>query len=282
MNKIAVLLTCFNRKEFTLESLKHLYIAKKQTYKVFEMDVFLTDDGSNDGTSAAVALKYPNVHILRGDGNLYWAGGMRHSWNYAINQRFDGFLLLNDDTFIYSNLFDEIMGCNEFILNKYKESGIYIGATQDKIGRNTTYGARVITNKFLGYSRLIDPNGEFQTCDLGNANIMFVSNGVYKKLGVLFSGYVHGAADYDYTLSAKSKNIPVVLLPSYMGTCSVNTVNKAEIFRNLNFTDRFKYLTSPVGYGFLDYLLLQKRHFKKRYPFVVCKTFLKMLFSKEF
>lgn len=52
--KIAVLLTCFNRKEKTLACLAGLYESQKvyneRNSTPIEMEVFLTDDGCTDGT----------------------------------------------------------------------------------------------------------------------------------------------------------------------------------------------------------------------------------------
>ena len=68
--KIAAIMTCHNRKNKTMACLKSLFTIIPET------DVYLTDDGSTDGTSEAVLYTYPNVHIISGDGNLYWNRGM--------------------------------------------------------------------------------------------------------------------------------------------------------------------------------------------------------------
>ena len=78
---LAVIMACHNRREHTLSCLKAL---KQQSVngKVV-VDVYLLDDGSTDGTSAAVKNTFPNVHIVEGDGNLFWNRGAAfktHSW----------------------------------------------------------------------------------------------------------------------------------------------------------------------------------------------------------
>ena len=64
INRIAVLLTCFNRKDKTIACLHKLF----EAYKVVENDiiikVYLTDDASNDNTSEAVKRHFPEVIIL--------------------------------------------------------------------------------------------------------------------------------------------------------------------------------------------------------------------------
>ena len=68
--RIAAIITCHNRKEKTLVCLKSLFQI------IQNIDVFLTDDGSTDGTSEAVKKIYPQVNIIQGDGNLFWSRGM--------------------------------------------------------------------------------------------------------------------------------------------------------------------------------------------------------------
>ena len=109
MMRFAALFTCFNRKEKTLEALSNLYTSYKKNGSEFSMAVYLTDDGSTDGTYDAVKQKFPEVKLLKGNGSLYWAGGMRNSWNEAIKKDYDAFLLLNDDTNISENLFQHCL-----------------------------------------------------------------------------------------------------------------------------------------------------------------------------
>ena len=51
-NKIAVLLTCHNRKDKTLTCLESFHKAKKPEGYTF--DIFLVDDGSTDETSVVI------------------------------------------------------------------------------------------------------------------------------------------------------------------------------------------------------------------------------------
>ena len=87
-------MTCHNRREQSVSCLERL---QSQTVQA-DIEVFLVDDGSNDGTTDAIRKRFPSTHLLHGDGSLYWAGGMRMAMEAAIPGRFDFYLWLNDDT----------------------------------------------------------------------------------------------------------------------------------------------------------------------------------------
>ena len=96
--RIAVLMTCHNRRVTTLKCLDAIE-AQKDLGNI-SLQVYLVDDGCTDGTSEAIGAAHPDVTILAGDGSLYWAGGMRMAWKFAMQEDYDYYLWLNDDTHI--------------------------------------------------------------------------------------------------------------------------------------------------------------------------------------
>lgn len=70
MKHIAVLLTVHNRKEKTLRCLHDLFV--QESVEGYTIDVWLTDDGCTDGTPEVIVQRWADVHIVKGDGNLYW------------------------------------------------------------------------------------------------------------------------------------------------------------------------------------------------------------------
>ncbi len=282
MQKIAVLLTCFNRKEKTLQSLSSLYAAVKAYPGDLDIQVFLTDDGSSDGTGDAVRANYPEIKVLQGTGSLYWAGGMRNSWNAAREAGgFDGYFLLNDDTNVYDSLWTELFNTHQYCLKNYKRPGVYVGSTIDKVTREISYGGNVFTNRLTArYKRLI-PNGETpQMCELGNANIMLVPNTVVQEIGILSEGFIHGMADYDYTLLARKNKIPVLTAPNYLGECTNDDRNPYPNYHSLSLKQRIKFLYSPTGLDFKSNMQYMKRNFPLRVPFVFLAAWFKVLFPR--
>ena len=70
-----------------------------------DLNVYLVDDGSTDGTSEAVKKNFPQVNIIKGDGTLFWNGGMRVAFSKAMESEHDYYLWLNDDTILNFPLF---------------------------------------------------------------------------------------------------------------------------------------------------------------------------------
>ena len=277
MKNIAVLLTCFNRKVKTIDCLDHLYKAVSLSDNKINVDIYLTDAG-HDGTGDTALAMYPKVNILKVNKDLFWTGGMRNSWTEALKGSYDGFLLLNDDTNVRGNLFNELFDTHKFCIENYTTPGVYIGSTLDKVTGKLTYGGARMINKLLNTYRILEPNGSPQDCDLGNGNIMLVTACTVERIGILSDKYVHGIADYDYTLTAKRKEIPVLITANYCGECSRDHADKYSHFKNMNISQRITYLNSPLGFAFPDQLRYMKRNFPYRLPFVFTAGWFKVLF----
>jgi len=281
MKTVAVLLTCFNRKEKTLLALKLVFEALELVKNQIELSVYLTDDGSTDGTSDAVKLNFPSVHILQGNGELYWAGGMSNSWNFALKANYDFYLLLNDDTNTYDTFFKELLETHEYCLSKYGHGGIYIGSTIDGLTNKLSYGGYIFTNRFLAKYKTVVPNQKTpQNCELGNANIQLVHKDVVEKIGILSKGFRHGLADFDYTIKAKKANIPVLITPNILGVCTNDHTDPYESFHLLPLNERIKKLYNPIGLDFKSNLQYMRRNFIYRLPLVYLIGWFKVLFPK--
>ena len=109
---IAVLLTVYNRKEKTLRCLNSLKESHSLAGSKIQYKIFLTDDGCTDGTSEALEnaeLQMP-MSVLKGNGSLYWNGGMINSWSAALQseEHYDGYLWLNDDVVLYPDFWRDL------------------------------------------------------------------------------------------------------------------------------------------------------------------------------
>lgn len=279
---IAVILTCFNRKEKTLSCLRGLYSAQDAyNHSHLLLSVFLTDDGCTDGTAQAVRASFPSkeITIIQGDGSLYWAGGMRLAWNEALrqNNQWDFFLLLNDDTIPMDNLFVELFNAHYYCQNTFDKVGIYSGVTCDKENPNLiTYGGTVWTNRFLGTDRRVMPQDTPQEVDKTNANILLVPQDVVSAIGIFYEGYRHGAADYDYAIQAKKQGFKALITTKACGICERDHMDRKSLRKKIlamSAQERQAFFSHPL-HSSKDILLFKKRNTPVRYPLVWLGRFL--------
>ncbi|MCT1526187.1 glycosyltransferase family 2 protein [Sphingobacterium hotanense] len=284
MKSVAVIMTVFNRIEKTLLCLESLFNATPVVGLSFK--VFITDDGSSDGTKQKIFERFSdqNIEILEGNGSLYWNGGMNFSWRHAIAEGgFDGYLWLNNDSIVFANLWTELVEADAFSKSKFHKGGIYIGSTLDNKSKKFTYGGFDFVNKWTLLDQFKIPNGSFQNCEAGHGNITYVSSNVVESEGVFYDKYFHGGGDHDYTYLAFKHGFPVFILRDYVGACeNDHTQENGSDFKELSLRERFKYLYSPLGYNLHNTLLFQRRCFPHRYLPVLIMGYAKAIFPTPF
>ncbi len=291
---IAAILTCHNRKDKTIECISCLLKAVKQFNSVnvhksnfIFLKIFLTDDGCTDGTADAVRelCKEQELCIIQGDGNCYWAGGMILAWEEALKEKgkWEYYLLLNDDTYMLPDCFNQLIEAREYCAKTFGKEGIYSGITCDTNDKGlTTYGGSVHTNYLLGHIRLVNPTGEPQHCDMANSNIMFVHHSVVERIGIFRKGFDHSAADYDYSMTAIKKGFPVLVTSGYCGICEYDHHDhKEEKQKILSMTleQRKKFYDNPLN-SYKDKLRVVRRHTPFRYPIALFGCLIKIYTPK--
>ena len=273
--KIAILITVFNRKEKTLSCLKDIY--QQNGIKDHSVDIIIVDGGSTDGTPQAISSEFPEVTVCTRNG-LFWAGGMREAWNIALSNKknYDMFWLLNDDTHLYNHALKEGIQANIYAQNKYGKKGVYVESIICPIKHKLSYGGRKLIKWGKSKSYTLIPNQQYQCIDLGNANSMFVSKDVYIAIGGFCEYCTHGIADYDYTLRTVEAGFPCLLTPSYCGECEDDHGNNWKS-SSVPLKERIKYLYSPKGLAYKEYMVYIKRFFPSEYISTSFKFWMKTL-----
>jgi GT2 family glycosyltransferase len=244
--RLAVIMTCHNRREGTLRCLEALH-AQEGLEGRLRFRVFLLDDGSSDGTGEAVQAGFPEVRLVWGDGHCYWAGGMRRAWKAAAVEDVDASLWLNDDTFLDGDALARLLDLH-LDLRLSAEPGILVGTTRDPATGQPTYGGHRQASSWRPLRlSLIAPGPARLRCDTFNGNCVWIPRGVEARLGGLGEAFVHTMADIDYGFTARRHGIPAWVIPGTVGTCSLNAPAAAWQVPGLRVADRWRKVRDPKG-----------------------------------
>jgi GT2 family glycosyltransferase len=268
--RIAVLLTCHNRREKTITCIKALFNSILPEECV--LDIFLVDDGSTDGTTEAVKDTFPIVNIIKGSGSLFWNQGMRLAWKTAAQKReYDFYLWLNDDTILTEFALIELLECYNEAFKTDKRPAIIVGECQSYQNSNEfSYGGRTDNGPVI-------PNGKLLPCKYINGNVVLVPKTIYNKLGNLSSDYSHGMGDFDYGLRANQKGFISYTTKKYIATCPPNPGIPEWCNPSVPLSKRFNSLYSPKGLNIKEYIIFRKKFWGWRWIIFALKAYSKTL-----
>ena len=255
-NGIAVLVTVHNRRATTVACLKRLLPQLHENDRVF-----IVDDGSTDGTGEALreyaekvkvegeGEQWSKIHMIQGDGNLYWAKGMSLAWKTALEEEpkyayaYDGFLWLNDDAMLCGEALKKMKAADD-------GESLIVGQLVDSAGKEV-YGLNV--------------NGWV------NGNFVYVPRKVYEKVGMICGEYAHAWADSDYAIRCKKAGVPIK-------SCGIVGCTEWHELRPMlegkNVAQRWRLLFDPKGWNLHDLWLYRKRNFGIHIAILSCIHFL--------
>lgn len=228
--RIAVLLTCFNRKEKTRECLHSLF------KNLPACAVYLVDDASTDGTPDMVKKEYPQVHLIHGNGNLFWSRGMYTAWKEAIKGDYDYYLWLNDDMFLYENFFEELIACEEIGEGKCVVSGLV----------ENLEGTKIIYGGFDERIELVQVSSTPQEIKYMHGNVVLIPKSIVNVVGIIDPYYYHDLGDVDYGLMVREHGYKVLATRKVVGRSDAAALCRVRLW-NSNIAQRFKRLYSPLG-----------------------------------
>jgi GT2 family glycosyltransferase len=222
--RLCALITCFNRRDTTLACLAAL----ERAAAVVGMPprALVVDDGSRDGTAAALRSRFGWARVVEGGGDLYWARGMHLAQEHAMLEDPGLLLWLNDDTHLDEDALARLLLTHDQLVQGQAHPLVLVGSTRHPTtGRRTYGGCRRAGGLRAVAVRDVEPGTSAQRIDTFDGNIVLVTAAAARRLGNLDAGFEHAMADTDYGLRAGRLGIPVWLAPGTHGVCSTNPVH---------------------------------------------------------
>jgi len=212
--------------------------------------VYLIDDGSTDGTSAAVQAEFPTVRLSTGDGTLYWAGGMRRVYGQALQEKHDYYLWLNDDVELYEDALARAISTSEGLIARFGGEHLIVGAMQSPDGAATTYSGFIRSSRLLPWKlEKIDPRAcEAVECDTVNGNFVLIPSSLARRIGNIHPAYIQMHADLELGFVARKLGGRNWIMPGFAGVCAMNPGRKKWNEPGLPFLERLRLMRHPLGY----------------------------------
>ena len=233
--RIAVLMTCFNRKELTEQCLESLKYSSNDEYY---QQIYLVNDGCTDGTPDMVINTYPEVRIINGDGTLFWNRGMHLAFSEAAKENYDFYLWVNDDVEFFENPVPKMLD-TYFEKSGENEKTIIAGVTVDHTLNRQTYGGVRIKKSIIPLT--MEPanfSSELVKCDTMHGNCVLIHKSVVDKIGLIDPFYQHAFGDADYGLRATRTGCEVWMTNYYVGICDRHDAANKWLDPKLSFKER--------------------------------------------
>ena len=179
---------------------KLIHSIANQTMKDYTLTI--VDDGSKNEVARTLEGKFPNITILRGDGNLWWTGAL----NLGLNQ-----ILANADD-------------NDYILTINVDCTIsptYLAKMTNMCGPARVVGSKIInrSGKIWDVGEIIDwRKGSILPRSKSSDPIDAISTKgtiypvkMFREIGLLSKRLPHYLSDYELSVRAKKHNYQLII-----------------------------------------------------------------------
>ena len=256
--RVLTMLTCHNRQETTERC---LWTLSGQNTKC-EFTFIVVDDGSTDGTMEMLVeqKKELDIHILKGNGALFYSRGMHRGMKYALDNSmydYDYYLLVNDDVDFFAEAISKLI-----FQSKEQNGAVVVGTTIDNEG-HTSYGAIVFVKNVQ--HRIMEIYEWREIADAFNANCVLIPNKIFAKAGIMDSHYIHAMGDYDYGMQIKRQGGIIYPSKEYVGVCNRNSTKGLWSDTSLSRIERFKRKETIKGLPYKQWFYYLKKNFGLKY-----------------
>lgn len=249
--RITAILAAHNRRPATVGCLRSLFACVPVDC---DLTAVLVDDGSTDGTTAAVTdLKLP-ITVVSGPGDWYWSRSMAEAEKVAELTDPDVILWLNDDVEL-----DPTTLRRALETHRQHPEAILVGALWSPQRGDVSFTGMHQTQGEQGSTaQRVAPNMEPQPIYLFHGNFVLVPRTARRAIGPIDGSWPHHYADLDYAERASAVGVPVYLLPGLVGVCEPEVA--AWLDPDVPWPSRVRALFGRKGWPPRAQLMFHQRH----------------------
>lgn len=252
---ISIVIPVHNRREFTRQCLACL---AAQTYT--NVQTIVVDDGSTDGTDRMIAQEFPDVVVMRGDGNLWWTEatnwGVRYARQHQDKRQENFVLTLNDDTRVGPDYLQTMLDAyrthqpclvgSVSVDNDQPEKLEYAGSAFELY---TAGGRHLAEDYHYSYSELVSRATYVESQSLPGRGTL-IPLAVFDQVGLYDSkNYVHYMSDIEFSMRARKAGYRLIvnvasLIYEYTGATGIQVERRVSLSQ---FIRGFTSIKSPTN-----------------------------------
>ncbi len=216
MPSFGIIIPVRNRKAFTIAILQQLteqiaQLIAAQILQSADIQIIVVDDDSSDGTPELIEQRFPQVHLLRGDGELWWTGAIAQAMTYAAKTlKTDYIIWLNDDITLADDFIAQVLQHCQTPSAKTLTGGIICDQQHPHW---VVFGGVIASQLINDVSQFNQPMLDVDTL---NGNIAILPTRIIADIGLPDTQrFRHYGGDFEYICRAK-RNGYTAQLSSYL------------------------------------------------------------------
>lgn len=225
----------------------------KTKYK--NMDIYVSDDLSNDKSLEFIKKNYLNINIIEAKEHGYYIGASNNALKFLLKKnKYEYILIMNNDMIIKDYFWLEKM---IKLMEKDKSIGVQGCQLIYPDGKIQWAGMSLGKFKLLPY---IIGHGEEQKKEYDSVNevdaascIFLARTQIYKELGIYDKNFIMGGEETDFCIRAKEKGYKII----YNGNVKIIHLESFTITQHKNpkFIEKSKY------FGMVGYVYFLRKNF---------------------
>jgi len=224
MKHVVISLLNFNSKKNTLDCLKSLEDIRKDDFK---LTIVVIDNASKEdfGLKSRI-VKHKSLVVIKNNENLGFSGGHNVAIKYALDNRADYVLILNNDTYVDKDFLakllktaDEDKNVGILVPKIYFASGSEFHKDRylkNEIGKVLWYaGGEMDWANIIGQNRGVDEvdKGQYdktEETEIATGCCMLIKKEVFENIGLFDDKYFLYYEDSDLSIRARRKDFKIM------------------------------------------------------------------------
>lgn len=191
---------------------RYLQSAAALTYP--NIEIIVVDDGSKDGSARRIAEEFPNVTVLDGDGNLWWAGATNLGSREALRRGADFIFTCNNDVILDHDVISSSVACAESAGNALVGAVVLYEADPNRVWFS---GARLdrASGDVLHDTEFWPVSAPPRLVEVLTGMGMLIPCEAFRDLGGFDEeSFPHYLADCDFSLRAAARGYELLVCPA--------------------------------------------------------------------